>query len=176
RGTAAEVEGVAPDDRAGRVVLADDAVSLVADEVVAVRKLAGEAGVTVGVRVLDPQRHLLDDRTGAVDLDDPRVAGLGDHRQAAFEALEAVDLDGARVALLRPRGVRPDDRPVGRDLDHRGRPRLEEDVPVRQPGDVVDLVAVRDLPDDLAARVDDGDLAPVGAEDAAAGGLIGTGE
>ena len=46
-GPAVEVEGVAPDHLAGRVVLADHAVSLVADQVVAVGQFPCHAGVAV---------------------------------------------------------------------------------------------------------------------------------
>ncbi len=46
------------------------------------------------------ERDFVDDLAVAIDLDDPPVAGLGDHGQAVGEALKGVDLDGAFVPAL----------------------------------------------------------------------------
>ncbi len=58
RGTVGEAEGIRPDDLAGGVVLADFAVGLVTDEIMAVGELAGQAGVAVGVGLVDSERGL----------------------------------------------------------------------------------------------------------------------
>ena len=116
---------------------------------------------------------LIDDEPGnyldrpcpsGVDLDDPPVAGLGDHRPAIGQALEGVDLDSCPLV----RGPRGREVCFQADLLVEASSRrpftlsvVHQDVAVGEDLDVVRGVAERDLPLDLALGTDDRELALV---------------
>ena len=80
--------------------------------------------------MLDDEGDLLDDLVLGVDLDDPLVAGLGDHGQSVRQALKRMNLDGAFVRFLGLRDMLPDHLLVGRHLDDGHVVGWDEDVTV----------------------------------------------
>src|SRR5688572_6744954 len=108
-GPTSQIHHVTPDDLPCPIVLANHPISFVANEVVAIRKLAGHSGVTMVMRLLHCQGHFVENRTCLINLDDPPVAAFRDHGPAIFKPLKSVHLYWTCMAWLGLRLVLPND-------------------------------------------------------------------